>query len=299
MSATDINLDVSYFKWPEVARLAGLLGRGTETLPLRLWAHCGEVHYEDGCLSDYTAAEVEAVVDWRGQAGKMVEAMVKVGFLRPLEGRQGFEVMHRGAETWLDRNGHIAAYRAKGVAMARAKQEKLRAEAAARGDCLPPGPGSSTVRNTGSHTDRSAERAAQLCQNQRTDGERRSGSGDRTLPAQRQRPTLRAPEKNVVVAGFRSHVETPAHGTTHIGALVTGFALREPTADEAARAKAERRMLARRLPFGDREGLRVQDLDAERCRWYLHEWEGRHALDGHLRGALELRVAQHEEERSK
>lgn len=115
----DLNLDLSYFEWPETIRLVGLLGRDADVLPLRLKAYCGRVHAEDGRLSGLTAREVEAVFGWKGAPGAAVEALVKVGFLRATGGV--FEVMEREGVTWLEAQGHIAAFKIRGRNAARAR----------------------------------------------------------------------------------------------------------------------------------------------------------------------------------
>ena len=54
-----LNLDIHYFTNIKTKRLVGLLGKGAELLPLRLWCHCAEHHAENGELAGYTAQELE------------------------------------------------------------------------------------------------------------------------------------------------------------------------------------------------------------------------------------------------
>lgn len=95
-----LNLDLHYFEHRKTKRLVGLLGRGAEVLPIKLWAYCGRVHAEDGRLTGYTAEEIESLVGWWGNAGRMVEAMLTVGFLK-CDG-EGFFV-----HEWAEHEGHI------------------------------------------------------------------------------------------------------------------------------------------------------------------------------------------------
>lgn len=58
-----LNLDMDYFGHPKTKRLVGLLGRGAEVLPLRLWCHVGKYHAQDGRLAGYSPQEIEAIGD--------------------------------------------------------------------------------------------------------------------------------------------------------------------------------------------------------------------------------------------
>lgn len=304
MSASDLNLDLTYFDWPEVKRLVGLLGRGTEALPLRLWTYCGRVHCEDGRLSGYTVPEVESACGWWGESGRMVAAMLKVGFLRPLAGQEGFLVMERGEVTWQDAQGHLAAYKARGRALAQARWGQAKANGTGK-ELPPPGPGvEDAVRNAARNAYRNAGTAPPHCSNQPADRTATKG-GDRALQAQQQhgqqpRPMCSpAPESHVVVRGFAPPVpDAPSRAPGRwqsAGELLSSMLPQVGT----PRGNYELALLERRMPFGDRVGVRVQDLDAERCRWYLTEFAGRDNLGAGLRRALELRVEQWCAERAK
>lgn len=293
----EINFDVTYFDWPEVARLVGLLGRGAEVLPVRLWAYCGKVHSEDGKLSGYTAPEVESACRWWGDEGKMVAAMLKVGFLRPLEGQEGYLVMERGDVTWLGANGHLAAFKAKGRAMAAARWAGKKPEAAG----APPGEPPPIVAHAGSNAVSIAGQGVQHCSNQRTNGGTATEGGDRTLPAQQPRQGVQprpmcspAGESHVVVRGFAPPAPAPAAALpvrwSSAAELVAGFRPHVGT----PRDRHELALLERRMPFGHRKGVRVQDLSEEDARFYAPMAKG-----AGLRRALELRVEQWTAERVK
>lgn len=99
-----LNLDLDFFDHPKTKRLIGLLGRGAEILPIKLWAYCGKFHSKDGRLTDYTVQEIESIVGWWGEKERMVAALVKCGFLEP--DQTGFKI-----HDWNFYQGHIEAYR--------------------------------------------------------------------------------------------------------------------------------------------------------------------------------------------
>lgn len=299
MSASDLNLDLTYFDWPEVKRLVGLLGRGTEALPLRLWTYCGRVHCEDGRLSGYTAPEVESACGWWGESGRMVAAMLKVGFLRPLESQEGFLVMERGEVTFQEAQGHMAAYKARGRALAQARWGAARVNGTGK-EMPPPGPGADdAVRNAARNAYRNAGAAPPHCSSQLTD-RTATESRDRTLQQQQQRQGEQprpmcspAGESHVVVRGFSPPAAVPAESPgrwSSAAQLVAGFSPSIGT----PRGNYELALLEWRMPFGHRKGVRVQDLSREDARFYAPMAKG-----AGLRRALELRVEQWDAERVK
>lgn len=120
---TELNLDADYFSHPKTVRLTGLLGRGSEVLPIKLWCWCAKYHAESGLLAGYSADEVEAAVGWWGEPGKFVEAMLKVGLLEKNE--LGFYV-----HDFRGRNGHIAAFKERAKNAAEIRWERIRQEKA-------------------------------------------------------------------------------------------------------------------------------------------------------------------------
>lgn len=109
-----LNLDLDYFTHPKVMRLVGLLGGEHVALPIKLWCYVGKHHCDTGFLQSYSVSEVESLVGWSGQSGKMVEAMLRVGLL---ERRDDGYLVH----DWLDHAGHLVAFkkRAKSAAKKR------------------------------------------------------------------------------------------------------------------------------------------------------------------------------------
>ena len=88
-------------------------------MPLRLWAYCGKFHCEDGRLAGYSEQEIESIAAWWGKSGLMVPAMEKA------------ELMAKDDSGWLmlawnEHQGHLAAFKAKGKAMAEARWNAAR-----------------------------------------------------------------------------------------------------------------------------------------------------------------------------
>lgn len=110
-----LNLDLNYFGHRKTKRLIGLLGRGAEVLPIRLWCYCGMHHAESGRLADYSPQEIETIVEWWGKPGEAIKALETVGFL-DLD-THGIYSVHE----WQEHEGHIVSYqkRAKTAAKAR------------------------------------------------------------------------------------------------------------------------------------------------------------------------------------
>lgn len=121
-----LNLDLDYFEHPKTRRLIGLLGKGSEVVPLRLWAYVGKYHAVDGKLAGYSAQEIESVLGWWGESGALLAAMLKVGFVHCLpDGEEGYEV-----HDWLEHQGHIIAFKEKARSMAQNRWEKAKTDAA-------------------------------------------------------------------------------------------------------------------------------------------------------------------------
>lgn len=117
-----LNLDVDYFDHPKTKRLIGLLGRGAEVLPLRVWCFVGKYHPESGRLTGYSAQEIESLAGWWGKPGAGVAGLVKVGFLK----KDGDEyVIHE----WHEHEGHLHAFKVRGRKAAAARWAKIAGDA--------------------------------------------------------------------------------------------------------------------------------------------------------------------------
>jgi hypothetical protein len=116
-----LNLDLDYFSHPKTKRLIGLLGRGAEVLPLKLWSYCGKFHAEDGRLTGYTVQEIESIAEWWGKPGESVKALVRVGYLH--EEGDAYSV-----HEWAEHEGHIVAFKERAKTGAKARWDKLKPE---------------------------------------------------------------------------------------------------------------------------------------------------------------------------
>lgn len=123
----NLNVDVGYFTNLKTMRLTGLLGKGSEVIPLRLWAHCAVHHPESGKLTGYSAQEVETCIGWWGDPGVAVQALLKVRFLDKTD--DGYQV-----HDWLDYQGHLSAYKERGRNAALKRWEKVRRGTASEND---------------------------------------------------------------------------------------------------------------------------------------------------------------------
>lgn len=115
-----LNLDLDFFDHRKTKRLVGLLGRGAEVIPIKLWSYCGKFHADTGRLTDYSEQEIETLAGWWGKSGDMLPALLRVEFMAK-DGEGWFLV------DWLEHQGHIAAFKAKGRHMAQARWAKANA----------------------------------------------------------------------------------------------------------------------------------------------------------------------------
>lgn len=96
-----LNLDLNFFDHPKVKRLRAAIGPEAEIYLLRLWAYAGRFHAATGNLKGYTSAEIEALAEWKGESGKMLQAMLRVGFLEP-----GNKI-----HDWREHEGHLIIFK--------------------------------------------------------------------------------------------------------------------------------------------------------------------------------------------
>lgn len=116
--ANSLNVDLDYFSHPKTRRLVGILGKGAEVLPIKLWAYCGKYHAELGQMIGYTCGEIESIIEWAGTPGEAVAALLKVKYLEQIDG--GY-----AAHDWVEYQGHIHAYKVRGKAAAMKKWSAL------------------------------------------------------------------------------------------------------------------------------------------------------------------------------
>lgn len=114
-----LNLDLDYFDHPKTLQLVALLGDGTDSLPLRLWAYAGKYAPRDGVIGKRSPAEVEALIRWRGESGHAARALLRVGFLSKAGGV--FKV-----HDWKHHQGHIWALKIKNRKVAQKRWANIR-----------------------------------------------------------------------------------------------------------------------------------------------------------------------------
>jgi hypothetical protein len=120
-----LNLDLDYFDHPKTKRLVGLLGRGSDVLPVRLWCYCGKFHADTGDMTGYSPIELENLIGWWGQPGKAVEALAKLQFL---DSTPSGYVVH----DWAKINGHISALKERAQAGAAERWRRYKEEKSAQ-----------------------------------------------------------------------------------------------------------------------------------------------------------------------
>jgi hypothetical protein len=114
-----LNLDLDYESHPKTQRLVGLLGNGSEMIPIRLWSYVGKCHPEDGLLTGYGIKEIESIVKWLGNSGEAVSALTKTGFLEKID--NGYHV-----HEWEDYQRHIYSFRIRNSKVAKNRWRRLK-----------------------------------------------------------------------------------------------------------------------------------------------------------------------------
>ena len=94
MSATDIRLSVGLPTHPKTKKLRKLLGNEAAWALVCLFVFAAQ-NKPDGDLSGMDVEDIEIAVDWEGEDGAFVAALVKVGFLN---GEEGSYKIHDWAE---------------------------------------------------------------------------------------------------------------------------------------------------------------------------------------------------------
>jgi hypothetical protein len=125
-----LNLDLDYPNHPKVKRLVGLLGRGADILPIRLWLYVGKYHAADGQLIGYSPQEIEMQIEWWGKQGACMDALIKVALLDVIDG--GYQV-----HDWETHAGHIHALKIHALNMNKKRWAKYRGDPDSIPDSIP------------------------------------------------------------------------------------------------------------------------------------------------------------------
>lgn len=114
-----LNIDLDYFHHPKTLILESELGGHRATLiPIKLWAHTGKYHSEDGFLRGYSPASLAKAVDFdHRDAEKIITALIKAGFIE--KKKDGYLV-----HDWNEHNGHLALFRERAKIAAEARWNK-------------------------------------------------------------------------------------------------------------------------------------------------------------------------------
>jgi hypothetical protein len=116
----DINVDTNYFDHPKTKRLIGQLGKGSDVLPLRLWAYCGKFHAKDGKLAEYSISEIESIIGWWGVEGKAFNVLLSLGWVE--KNTEG----HYQVTQWGEHQGHLSAYKLRASHASKTRWERLK-----------------------------------------------------------------------------------------------------------------------------------------------------------------------------
>lgn len=117
-----INLDFEYIDHPKTKRLIAIIGPVGEIMPVRAWLYCAKYHERDGRFSNYSEREIESCLSWRGDPGKFVRSMVRVGFF-------GKDSRGYYCHDWKEHQGHISAIKDRNKLVAVTRWEKIRMKA--------------------------------------------------------------------------------------------------------------------------------------------------------------------------
>lgn len=99
-----LNIDLNFFEHPKLKRLRGLLNPNAEAYLIRLWAHVGKFHPEDGILKNFSKLEIEGIAGWDGEKNKMLEAFLKTGFIEKVG--KWYEI-----HDWREHEGHLLVFK--------------------------------------------------------------------------------------------------------------------------------------------------------------------------------------------
>jgi hypothetical protein len=102
MSVSDIRLSVGFPTHPKTKKLRKLLGNDAVLALVYLFIFAAQ-NKPDGDLSGMYTEDIEIAVDWEGEEGAFVAALLKVGFLN---GDEGTYVIH----DWEDHNGWVYGF---------------------------------------------------------------------------------------------------------------------------------------------------------------------------------------------
>lgn len=113
----ELNLDINYHEHVKTRRLMARLGPQADVLPVRLWCYTAKHYAKDGRLVGHTDIEIESAINWWGEKGVCVAAMLDIGFIETE--KNTFRV-----HDWKYWSGHLAAYQIRARKAAKARWSK-------------------------------------------------------------------------------------------------------------------------------------------------------------------------------
>lgn len=118
-----LNLDLDYFTHPKIMRLARLLGPHAVVYPMKLWCYTGKHFPVTGMLEGCSKHDIEQAVNWDGEPGALVDALVKISLLDVKKSETETENSSFKIHDWKQHAGHLWAFkkRAKTAAKKRWK----------------------------------------------------------------------------------------------------------------------------------------------------------------------------------
>lgn len=113
-----VRVELAFYTHRKTMRLRAVIGDDAFWVPPRLWAYAAG-NQPDGCFKDYTAEEIASLIGYSHDAKRMLEALLKAGFMEepPLR-----------IHDWHEYNGILDFYskRAKKAADTRWERERAK-----------------------------------------------------------------------------------------------------------------------------------------------------------------------------
>lgn len=104
----------NFYTHRKTARLRGILGNDALWIPPRLWAYAAE-NQPDGRFIEYTAKELAMLIGYSGNASRMLQALLDVGFM---------DADPLAIHDWHEHNGYHKSYAERASKAAAARWNK-------------------------------------------------------------------------------------------------------------------------------------------------------------------------------
>jgi len=121
----EVPLDVDYPAHPKTMYLRTLIGPEADIYPVRLWLWAAK-YYRSGILES-PAGAIERSINWEGDEGRLIEALVEARFLEPLKDGKGYSIVD-----WMERAGMNLSMWERAREQNRNRKREVRAAAAGK-----------------------------------------------------------------------------------------------------------------------------------------------------------------------